>query len=300
VKLINRFLAYLNRRQQESELTAFTIAVIKKYNEDGAGRQAALLAYYGFLSLFPFLLVLTTVTDTFLSRSAHLYVTVIGGITNYFPLLGTQLSSHVGSIHAGSILFYVSLLFTIYGTRGVADAFRRGVEKIWLIPKKERVVFPESLFKNACLIIVGGLGFLIASVTAALASSAGHGVTFRLLSLAINLIILFTLFSFLINFTLPNHIPLKEIRSSAAFATIALVILQLLGGYIIGRELKKLDELYSYFALTLGLIFWIYLQTQVLFYSIEIAVVSSKKLWPRSLDSAHPSKADDKLSLEIN
>jgi membrane protein len=300
VNIINRFLAFLNRRQQESELTAFTIAVIKKYNEDGAGRQAALLTYFGFLSLFPFLLVLTTITDTVLRRNAHLRDTVIKGVTGYFPSLGTQLSDHVSSIHTGNLIFYIGLLFTIYGTRGVADAFRRGVEKIWLVPRKERIGFPESLFKNACLITIGGMGFLLASVAAAIASSVGHGITFRLLALAINVIILFALFSFLIKFTLPNHVSLKDIRSSAAFATITLVILQLLGGYIIGRELKKLDEFYSYFAFTLGLIFWIYLQSQVLFYSIEIAVVSSKKLWPRSLDSAHPTKADDKLSLEFN
>ena len=35
-------------------------AVIKKFGEDRAGRLASLVAYYGFFSLFPLLLVLVT------------------------------------------------------------------------------------------------------------------------------------------------------------------------------------------------------------------------------------------------
>jgi hypothetical protein len=63
------------------------------------------------------------------------------------------------------------------------------------------------------------------------------------------------------------------------------VILQMLGGYILTRELRNLDALYSYYALTLGLLFWIYLQAQTIYYANEIAVVRSKKLWPRSFTS---------------
>jgi uncharacterized BrkB/YihY/UPF0761 family membrane protein len=37
------------------------MAVAKKYGEDQGGQRAALLAYYGFFSLFPLLLVAVTV-----------------------------------------------------------------------------------------------------------------------------------------------------------------------------------------------------------------------------------------------
>lgn len=76
---------------------------------------------------------------------------------------------------------------------------------------------------------------------------------------------------------------IKEVRPGAIAAAIGLVILQSLGGYILTRELKSLDALYSNFAIPLGLLFWIYLQAQMLYYAAEIAVVSSKRQWPRSL-----------------
>jgi YihY family inner membrane protein len=295
VNHITRLIGRLNRYQQRNRWLAFCYAVIKKYGEDNAGYQAALLTYYGFLALFPLLLVLTTLTDTTLARHPHLQATVLKGVSDYFPLLGNQLATHVHSLKRSGFALFAGVLFTLYGARGVANAFRNGVQHIWKIPKHDQDSFPESLFKSLALLIVGGLGFLAASISAGLAAAAGHGFLFRGLSITVNLIILFWLFTFLINFSLPRHVPLSQTRVGAIVAAIGLVILQLLGGYILAHELKSLDALYSYFALSLGILFWIYLQSKMLFYAVEISIVSSQKLWPRSLESSSLTAADKRL-----
>ena len=282
MKQVQRLIDKLDAYQQRHRVTAFGYAVIKKYGEDGAGQQAALLTYYGFLSLFPLLLVLTTITGVVIGNHPQLEATIIDGLTDYFPLLGNQLSSHIHGLHSTGFPLLVGILFTLYGTRGVADAWRRGVQNLWGVPKRQRAGFPKSLLKSFVVVMVGGLGFILASILAGLASAAGHGIAFWTLSVAINLFILFWLFTFLLNFNLPRHIAFREIWVGAAAAAIGLVILQTLGGYILAHELKGLDALYSYFALALGLLFWIYLQAQMLYYAVEIAAVSSKKLWPRS------------------
>jgi len=297
MRFIDRLIDKANDFQKEHRLFAFTLAVIKKYGDDMAGREAALLTYYSFLSLFPLLLVLTTVTDVIVGRNPHLHSTIINGLTNYFPLLGNQLATHVHRLNASGLAIITGVLFTLYGARGVADVFRSGMQDIWGVPKKEREGFPENVFKSIALIIVGGAGFILASILAAYTSSSGHGLLFRLLAWAVNIIILFLLFNFLINFSLPKHITIKDIWVGAIVAAIGLVLLQYLGGFILSRQLKRLDALYSYFAVALGLLFWIYLQAQVLYYSVEIAVVKSKNLWPRSLKSNNPTPADEAASL---
>ena len=293
---LERFTRRLNLYQQKNHLLAFSYAVIKKYGEDGAGHQAALLTYYGFLALFPLLLVATTLTSAFLGRYPQLEATVIKSITSYFPILGNQLAIHIHGLGGSGFALFVGILFTLYGARGVASAFRDGVQKIWQIPRKDRDGFPKSLFNSLALLIIGALGFIAASVIAGLTAAAGHGFLFRGMSIVINLIILFGLFTFLLKFSLPRHITFAETRVGAIVAAIGLVILQLLGGYILTRQLKSLDALYSYFAVTLGLLFWIYLQAQMLFYSVEISIVSSHKLWPRSIDTTSPTQVDKQLN----
>lgn len=282
MKRIQAGLRRLDKWQQRHHLTAVTYAVIKRYGEASAGQQAVLLTYYSFLALFPLLLVLTTLTSLLANSHPALQQDIIKATTDYFPVLGTQLSNHVATLHKNGLALVVGLVFMLYGARGVADAFRRGVQHIWRIPKSERLSFPKTIPHSFMLITVGGAGFILASICTGLAAAAGHGLGFRLLSVVVNLFILFWLFSFLLVACLPRQVSIRQVRSGALAASFGLVILQGLGGYLLKHELKHLDALYSYFALALGLLFWIYLQAQVLYYAVTLAAVRSQKLWPRS------------------
>ena len=52
----------LDRLQQRWRPLAFPFAVVRKFGDDQAGSLAALIAYWGFFSLFPLLLVLVTLS----------------------------------------------------------------------------------------------------------------------------------------------------------------------------------------------------------------------------------------------
>jgi YihY family inner membrane protein len=292
MNIFQKTIQKVDNLQRQHAVLGFPFAVIKKYGDDDAGYQAALLTYYGFLSLFPLLLILTTVVTIIPGHSRHLQATIINSTTNYFPMLGTQLSSHVHSIHKTGLALLIGILFALYGARGVADAFRHSVNHIWQVPRSLRTGFPKSLLKSLALIVVGGTGLMLASLISGFAAAAGRGFDFTLLSIVINVFILFWLFLFLLQVSLPQHVTIKETRAGAASAAVGLVVLQVAGGYFLTRQLKTLDALYSYFAIALGLLFWIYLQAQIMYYSIEIAFVKSSRLWPRGIDAHNPTAAD--------
>ncbi len=285
---LNAILARIDAWQQRHPWPAVVYAVIRKYGEDHAGQQAALLTYYAFLSLFPLLLVVTTLASVIISQRPGLQQDIIQSVTNYFPVLGDQLSAHINTLHKSGLPLVIGIAFTLYGTRGVADAFRRGVQNIWHVPKSQRETFPKTIPHSLSIIVIGGLGFITASILTGLAGSAGNGIPFRLLSLAVNLFVLFWLFTFLLAMCLPRRVPLKDIRSGALSAALGLVTLQAVGGYLVKTELRHLDALYSYFAVALGLLFWIYLQAQLLYYAITLSAVRAQRLWPRSMYENSP------------
>lgn len=293
MNIIQKSINHIDSFQRRYRLPGFVYAVIKKYGEDKVGYQAALLTYYGFLAIFPLLLVLTTVAGIVASGHPQVKATIIHGMTNYFPVLGSQLTDHVNTFHRSGIALIVGILFVLYGARGVVDVFCYGVNHIWHEPHQDRGFFSDIL-RSFNIMFVGGLGLLSASVIAGFGTAPGHTAGLRPLSIAINLVILFGLFVFLMKATLPHHVSAKQVRKGAATATLGLVTLQALGGYVLTRELHSLDALYSYFAISLGLLFWIYLQAQVLYYSITIAVVDAQKLWPRSLSGNNETAADQR------
>lgn len=286
----------LDSFQRRHLLSAFIFAVIKKYGDDEAGHQAALLTYYAFLSLFPLILVLTTLIEYIPVSHTELQQSIISGTTNYFPILGDQLSAHINTLQKNGAALVAGLLFTLYGARGVADAFRNSIQNLWKVPKDQRDGFPKSTLKSLGIIVIAGIGFVIASVSIALAGATGHGWLFHALTILINLIVWYVLFVLLIGISLSRPAPFSETNAAAVTAAIGLVIVQLAGGYLLKRELHNLDALYTYFALSLGLLFWLYLQVQVLFYALETASVRTERLWPRSLSGHYLTAADRRVA----
>ncbi|HSW85238.1 MAG TPA: YihY/virulence factor BrkB family protein [Candidatus Saccharimonadales bacterium] len=284
MKKLDSFINKIDHWQQKHRWSAFSYAVIKKYSDDESGYQAALLTYYGFLSLFPLLLIISTIASQLASSHPSLQHGIIQSVSTYFPVLGNQLSEHVGTLHKNGLALIIGILFLIYGARGVADAFRRSVQQIWRVPKAQRPKFPKTILNSLIIIVASGVGLIAASIFTGLAASAGHGPAFRVFSLAVNLYILFWLFIFLLNVCLPKHVRVKDTVPGALTAALGIIILQILGGVLLKNELQRLDALYSYFAVALGLLFWIYLQAQLIHYAVTISAVSAQHLWPRKIN----------------
>src|SRR5581483_7551244 len=99
MKAVDNVIKRLDNWQQHHRGAALTYAVIKRYGEAEMGYQAALLTYYSFWSLFPLLLVLTTLATLLSSHHPGLEHDVVKATTSYFPVLGNQLSAHISTLH---------------------------------------------------------------------------------------------------------------------------------------------------------------------------------------------------------
>lgn len=70
--------AVLDRFRRRHRAAGFPLAVLYKYVDDSGGYLAALIAYYGFVSLFPLLLLLSTILGLVLSGHPALQQQVLG------------------------------------------------------------------------------------------------------------------------------------------------------------------------------------------------------------------------------
>src|SRR6266508_4319831 len=95
---VRRSLERLDRFQQRNRVLALPFAVVRKFGDDQAGNLAALLAYYGFFSLFPLLLVLVTVLGFVLAGRSKLQARILDSALAQFPVIGDQIGRDVGSI----------------------------------------------------------------------------------------------------------------------------------------------------------------------------------------------------------
>jgi len=281
---VTRLLARLDAFQQRHHAAGFPYAVLKKYGDDEAGHQAALITYYGFLSLFPLLIVATSVVDLIAQHDVQLRAKLVADINSYFPIVGNQLQNQVHSSGKTGLALAVGLVLTLYGARGIADVVRGALDHAWATPRVKRSGFPKNVLKSFALLLGAGLGLIITTTLASYATGAlGHSLLFRIVPIIINAGLLYLIFMYVFLVGTSHRHRHKDLRVGALTAVVGLLILQTVGGYLITHELHNLSGLYGNFALVLAILFWIYLQTQVFTYAVEINVVHAYKLWPRSL-----------------
>src|SRR5579875_2273318 len=93
--------------QQKHAWLAFPLAIVKKSSDDQAGNLAALVAYYGFFSLFPLLLVLVTILGIVLRGNPSLQHQIVTSALANFPVIGSDLRTNVHSLSSHSALSLV-------------------------------------------------------------------------------------------------------------------------------------------------------------------------------------------------
>src|SRR3981081_2137328 len=94
----------LDQWQRTHKLSAFAFAVIKKFGDDRGGALAALITYYGFLSLFPLLLVFFTVMSYVLPHYPATQHRLETSALSQFPVIGPQLLQNTNHPLHGSLL----------------------------------------------------------------------------------------------------------------------------------------------------------------------------------------------------
>jgi membrane protein len=268
--------------QKRHAALAFPIAVVRKFGDDQAGNLAALIAYYGFFSVFPLLLVLVTVLGLILRTNPDLQRTIVDSALANFPIIGIEISRNVHALDGDGLVLAVGIALTLWSGLGVIKATQTAMNTVWNVPFEHRPNFLKSTLR--ALIMLGVLGML--TLASAAAGSIGGGSSrwwLVILGLAVSL--LMNVFLFLLAFRIlaSENLTWGDVLPGAAVGSVAWTALQALGGFYVSRQLQGASDVYGTFAIVIGLLAWIFIGAQVTLLAAEVNVVRKRRLWPRSL-----------------
>jgi membrane protein len=281
---VQRIIRALDALQQRHAWLAFPVAVWKKFGDDQAGNLAALIAYSALVGIFPLLLVLFTVLDKVLKNNQDLTQKVENALKKY-PA-SAYIENSIGHLSQTGIALVVGVIGTFIGALGVANSLQNALNSAWEIPFARRPGFPWSWLRSAALIIVVGGGFIVTTTLTGFATVAGDvlpGAVQRIPAIVVSLVLNFGLFWLAFRLGTAKDITWRQLWLGAAIGAVIWQILQSVGTNFISRQIAHASPLYGTFAVVLGLIAWFYLQAELTLYAIEINVVRTYRLWPRSL-----------------
>ncbi len=271
-----------DRFQQRHKPLAIVCATIKKFSDDQAGNLAAVVAFYAFFSLFPLLLVFTTVLGFVLTGDHHLEQTVSTSVLGSFPVIGSTIQ---GKHLKGDVLaLIVGILLSLWSGSGVTGAMSGALEQVWEIPRTERRDFLHKKLHGVLLLLVLGGLFALGSAASGVVSAGLGGWPLKIAGILVSLLINLGLFMASFQFLCKQPPRWREMLPGAGLAAAFWTLLQAVGGIYIDH-IKHSNNAYGTFALVLGLLTWLHLGTQLTLYSVEFNTVLMGKRWPRSLFS---------------
>ena len=302
MKPVERRIRRLDAFQQGWPPLAFLVAVVKKFGDDSAGSLAALIAYFGFLSLFPLLLVLITVLGLVFANDPDFQQRVVSSTLSQFPIVGNQLAGPHGvhSLRAGSVAgLVVGLLVLIWGSLGVTQAAQKAMAEVWNVRQVDRPGFVPRTLRSLLFVGVLALDAVVITVVAGFASFGGHSLGLRVAAVIVALTADVALYIVAFRVLTPPSIDRRSLVPGAVMAGVAWATLQYVGSYLVGHQLRHSSQVYGYFASILGLIGFLYLASQITLFAAELNVVLARRLYPRSIVQPPLTPADERVLADI-
>jgi YihY family inner membrane protein len=277
---VKKRLQALDAFQQRHAALALPLGVVKKFGDDRGGNLAALIAYRAFFSLFPLLLLMTTLLGYLLADDPELRRSVVDSTLSQFPVIGEQLK--VSSLQGSGLALAVGIAGTLWAGFGVVLASEEAIDRAWEAPDAGRPGFLASRLRALGLLVALG-GAMVASTVASGIVGGGAGwfgaIAGLLTSAVLNLAVFLAVFHLLTSV----EQPLRSALPGAVLAAVCWTALQLVGGWFVSHEIRNATPVYGTFALVIGLLAWIQLGATLTVFAAELNVVWARKLWPRSL-----------------
>ena len=301
--IVDRAVGWVDRRQRSFTPAAFAVGVLKKYGDDRGGSLSALVTFYGFLAVFPLLLLFVTVVGMIVGPNSPTEKAIVDSALNQFPVIGTHLDQNIHALSRGNPLAFVaSAVGLLWGSLGITNSIQLASARMWGVPRNQEPGLWLRVLRSLMLLGVMGASVVLSSVLAGV-STIGHSLSGGAQALlqaptlagaaALNVGAYFVALHILS----PPGTPRRRLLPGTAFGGLTWTGLQLFGGYLIAHQLHRATVLYGFFAIVLGLVFWLNLGSQLFLYSTEINVVLLRHLWPRSLVESAPGGRDEDVGV---
>jgi len=199
----------------------------------------------------------------------------------------------VTTLPTSTVPFVVGLIGLLFAGTGVVFSVSQTLNNVAAVPRRARFgFFPRYLrvfaMLAALLLGAGAVGALTVAVTA-IPNLAGAE---RVVAALGSALVIFGVLLLGARLLLARPAPFRAIWPGAAFGAVVVALVLSLGPILLARLVSRAGPVYGSFATVAGIFALLYLVSQALVYSAEVAAVRYARLWPRALDVNRPTPAD--------
>jgi len=234
------------------------------------GRNATLVAHFGFLAVFPLFLVLTTVLGFVLQNYPKLQERIVASAFNRVPIIGQQVGSDPSKLKGSTVVLIIGLLVATWAGLKAFNALQIALDDVAEVDLDDRPNLLRTRLRSLLGIAIVGTSQIGGAVLTSFIGVSGVPGVFKLLfavaAVALNAAVLAATYRWLC--VRPQS--WRQVAPGAAFAGFLFALLQVAGTAVVARSIANASPVYGTFASVIGLITWLGLHSTVALLGAEL------------------------------
>jgi membrane protein len=246
------------------------VEVVDGWQRHLTGRNAAVLTYYGFLSVFPLFLVATTALGLVLEDNPDLQDDILDTAISQLPVIGTTIVDNAGRLDGNVWALVVGLLVALWAATRAFVGVQTAFDDAWEVHADRRDNFAVKRLKALGGIAIIGGAQIGATALSTIASLGDVRLLGRLVllvgTIALNAVVLAAMYRFLS----ARAVTWSMVWPGAVLGGIGFTGLQVAGATIVDRYLRGAEDISGVFGTVFALLGWMSLHATVSVVGIEL------------------------------
>ncbi len=256
--------------RERSAVADVVVGTLDGFRRHLSGRNAAVLAYYGVLTIFPLLMAATTILGFVLEGNPELQQDIVNSAFSQIPVIGDQIESQAGQITGNWWALSLGLAVALWSSMKAFVGAHSAFDDIWEVPVDDRAKGVQTRTRALVGIAVIGSAQIGNVVLAALVGYADlprlGQIALTLGGLAINVGVVASMYRFLTS----RDVSWSMVWPGAIFSGVLYTFLQFVGTNIMSRALANAESVYGDFAGLIALMTWISLHALIALVGAEL------------------------------
>lgn len=239
------------------------VHAVEGFRRHRSGRNATLIAYFGFLSVFPLFLAFTTILGFILQGDSSLRDNILNSTMAQLPFVGQQIATNPNDLHGNVVVLVLGLLGSLWGGMKAFIAVHTALDDVAERPLDERANAVKVRIRALFGILYIGGAQVGATIIASIVGVTGVALISKILlfigTAAVDAVILLLSYRWLRT----DNPSWRSLLPGAIVGGILFAFLQLVGVAIVGRQIAHASPVYGTFASVIGLLSWLSLHAVI-------------------------------------
>jgi membrane protein len=246
------------------------VGTLHGFQRHQTARNAAVLTYFGFLSVFPLFMVATSVLGFVLQNNEQLRDDILDTAVAQIPVIGTQIEGETGELEGSVIAVVIGLLITLWAATRAFAGLQNAFDDVWEIAVTDRDNLAVRRLKSVLAIVVIGGSLVLTTALSSVVSLGdfplGGRVVLWIGVAAINGAVL----AFMYRFMTAADVSWRVAWPGAILGGLGFAVLQSLGSFLVQRFLANASDTAGVFATVFALMAWLNLHAMVSLIGAEL------------------------------